>query len=219
MPPEFIPISEILSGTQDDKEITTRGWIYRTRSSGKIVFATIRDSSGIIQIIVERAVVGEDAFKAAKKALVESSVMIDGTVRKDPRAPGGYEIGVSQIQVINHAEKFPITRDQSEEFLRENRHLWLRSRKLSSILKVRSTITGSIHKFFRDRGYYEFTPPILTPSACEGGATLFEVKYFDDIIYLTQSWQLYAEAAIFALEKVYDVAPTFRAEKSKPSRH
>jgi asparaginyl-tRNA synthetase len=126
---------------------------------------------------------------------------------------------VDHVEIINFAEKFPITRDQSEEWLRENRHLWLRSKKLTSILKVRSTITGAIHQFFRSRGYYEFTPPILTPSACEGGSTLFEVKYFDDVTYLTQSWQLYAEAAIFALEKVYDVAPTFRAEKSKTSRH
>ena len=216
---DFKTISEILSGNYDDKELNIRGWVYRTRSSGKIVFATIRDSSGIIQIVVEREKVGDEQFNEAKKALIESSVMLKGKVRKDDRAPGGYEIGVSEFQVIHFAEKFPITRDQSEEWLRENRHLWLRSKKLTAIMKVRSTATGAIHKFFRDRGYYEFTPPILQPSACEGGATLFEVKYFDDVTYLTQSWQLYAEAAIFALEKVYDVSPTFRAEKSKTSRH
>lgn len=219
METDFVPISEILSGKYENKEVHVRGWVYRTRSSGKIIFATLRDSSGFIQIIVERANVAEDEFKTAKKALVESSLMLKGKVRSDDRAPGGFEIGVSEIQVIHSAEKFPITRDQSEEFLRENRHIWLRSKKLTSILKVRSTITGAIHKFFRERGYYEFTPPILTPSACEGGATLFEVKYFDTVTYLTQSWQLYAEAAIFALEKVYDVSPTFRAEKSKTSRH
>jgi asparaginyl-tRNA synthetase len=216
---DFITILEILSGKYTDKIVKTRGWVYRTRSSGKIVFATIRDASGIIQIIVEREKIKDDEFKAAKKALVESSVIIKGKVRKDPRAPGGFEIGVTEFQAIHLAEKFPITRDQSEEFLRDNRHLWLRSKKLTSILKVRSTVTGAIHKFFRDRGYFEFTPPILTPNACEGGATLFEVKYFDKKTYLTQSWQLYAEAAVFALEKVYDVSPTFRAEKSKTSRH
>ena len=216
---KFVPIAKILSGEYTNKEAQIRGWVYRTRSSGKIVFAMIRDSSGIIQIIVEKENVTLDEFQAAKKALIESSVAIKGNVRSDPRAPGGFELGVTEIQVIQTAEKFPITRDQSEEWLRENRHLWLRSQKLTAILKVRSTITGAIHKFFRDRGYYEFTPPILTPSACEGGATLFEVKYFDKKTYLTQSWQLYAEAAIFALEKVYDVAPTFRAEKSKTSRH
>jgi asparaginyl-tRNA synthetase len=216
---EFHKISEILSEEFADQEIKTRGWIYRTRSSGKIVFATIRDSSGFVQIIIERDTVTPEQFADAKKALVESSLEIKGKVRSDARAPGGFEIHVTDIKVINFAMKFPITRDQSEEFLRDNRHLWLRSKKITSIMKIRSTITGAIHQFFRDRDYYEFTPPILTPSACEGGATLFEVKYFDKKIYLTQSWQLYAEAAVFALEKVYDVAPTFRAEKSKTSRH
>ena len=219
MSTEFIQILDILSGDYTEKEVNVRGWIYRTRSSGKIVFATIRDSSGVIQIIVEKETVPGASFQAAKKALVESSIMIKGKVRKDARAPGGFEIGVSDFQVIHYAEKYPITRDQSEEFLRENRHLWLRSQRITAIMKVRSTITGAIHKFFRDRGYYEFTPPILTPSACEGGATLFEVKYFESKTYLTQSWQLYAEAAIFALEKIYDVSPTFRAERSKTSRH
>ncbi len=219
MPTDYIQISDVLSGKYTDKKVNIHGWIYRTRSSGKIVFATVRDSSGVIQIIVEKEQVGENDFKAAKQALVESSISFTGTVRKDERAPGGYEIGVSKFQVIQFAQKFPITRDQSEEWLRDNRHLWLRSQRLTAIMKVRSTVTGAIHEFFRERGYYEFTPPILTPSACEGGATLFEVKYFEDVTYLTQSWQLYAEAAIFALEKVYDVAPTFRAEKSKTSRH
>ncbi|WP_455391971.1 asparagine--tRNA ligase [[Eubacterium] cellulosolvens] len=216
---DIIPISEILTGDYADAEVSVRGWIYRTRSSGKIVFATIRDSSGVIQIIVEKEHVPEDEFRAAKKARVESSVILKGVAKRDNRAPGGFEIRVDRIQIIHPAEKFPITRDQSEEWLRENRHLWLRSQKITSIMKIRSTITGAIHQFFRDRGYFEFTPPILTPSACEGGATLFEVKYFDKKTYLTQSWQLYAEAAVFALEKVYDVAPTFRAEKSKTSRH
>ncbi|MCK5561998.1 MAG: asparagine--tRNA ligase, partial [Thermoplasmata archaeon] len=168
MPEEgILSISKILSGEYTDKQIKIRGWIYRTRSSGKIVFATIRDSSGIVQIIVEKEQVGEDEFRAAKKAHVESSVILKGEVKKDERAPGGFEIRVSNIQIINPAEKFPITRDQSEEWLRENRHLWIRSQRLTSIMKIRSTITGAIHKFFRDRGYYEFTPPILTPSACE----------------------------------------------------
>jgi asparaginyl-tRNA synthetase len=216
---DFKYISEILSDNYAGQEVKVHGWIYRTRSSGKLVFATIRDSTGIIQVVIEKEKIGEDDFKDAKKALIESSLELTGQIIEDARAPGGFELHVSSFKIINHAEKFPITRDQSEEFLRENRHLWLRSRKLTSIMKVRSTITGAIHQFFRDRGYHEFTPPILTPSACEGGSTLFEVKYFDDITYLTQSWQLYAEAAVFALEKVYDVAPTFRAEKSKTSRH
>jgi asparaginyl-tRNA synthetase len=215
-----ILISNIFTDKFDtDQHVEIRGWIYRTRSSGKLVFATIRDSTGIIQTTVAKNEVPEEHFNDAKKALVESSVVIQGLIKIDDRAPGGKEILVKKFEVVNFAEKYPITQDQSEEWLREQRHLWLRSRKLTAILKVRSTVTGAIHTFFRDRGYYEFTPPILTPNACEGGATLFEVKYYDKKTYLTQTWQLYAEAAIFALEKVYDVAPTFRAEKSKTSRH
>jgi asparaginyl-tRNA synthetase len=202
-----------------DQPIEIRGWIYRTRSSGKLVFPTIRDSSGIVQVTVAKNEVEERYFDDAKKALVESSVIARGVIKIDERAPGGKEILVKEFEVVNFADKYPITKDQSEEWLREQRHLWLRSRKLTAVMKVRSTVTGAIHTFFRDRGYYEFTPPILTPNACEGGATLFEVKYYDKKTYLTQTWQLYAEAAIFALEKVYDVAPTFRAEKSKTSRH
>ncbi|MCK5112125.1 MAG: asparagine--tRNA ligase, partial [Thermoplasmatales archaeon] len=133
--------------------------------------------------------------------------------------PGGYELQVTNIHVVNFAEPFPIVKDQSPEFLLDQRHLWIRSRKLASILKIRSTLVGAIHQFFRERGFYEFDAPILQPSQCEGGSTLFEVKYYNDKTYLSQSWQLYAEAGIFSLEKIYNMGPTFRAEKSKTSRH
>ncbi|MCK4266927.1 MAG: asparagine--tRNA ligase, partial [Thermoplasmata archaeon] len=201
------------------KEVNIRGWIYRTRSSGSIVFATLRDHTGIIQVTIKKGNVRDDVFEDTEKALVESSVEVTGTLHADERAPGGYEIKAADFKVIDFADVFPITKDQSEEFLRDMRHLWLRSRRLSAIMKVRSTLTGAIHEFFRAEGYYEFTPPIFTPNACEGGSTLFAVKYYDQEVYLTQSWQLYAEAMIFALGKVYDVSPTFRAEKSKTSRH
>ncbi len=216
---EAVSIDSILKGEHTDSEVTIRGWIYRTRSSGKIVFAIIRDATGVIQTPVIKGIVDETEFEEAKRTLVESSVILSGTVKKDDRAPGGFEIQVKNFKVVGQAEPFPITKDQSEEWLRENRHLWLRSQRMSAILKVRSTVTGAIHEFFRDGGYYEFTPPILQPNQTEGGATLFEVKYYDTITYLSQTWQLYAEAAVFALEKVYDMAPTFRAEKSKTSRH
>jgi asparaginyl-tRNA synthetase len=215
----WTPIEDILKGELTDKEVEIRGWIYRTRSSGKIIFPIIRDSTGLIQTTVIKGVASDSDFADAEKALVESSVMVSGSVKKDERAPGGFEIQAKSFKVVGFAEPFPITKDQSEEFLRENRHLWLRSRKITAMMKVRSTVTGAIHQFFRDRGYYEFTAPILQPTPCEGGATLFEVKYYDTITYLSQSWQLYAEAAIFALEKIYNVGPTFRAEKSKTSRH
>ncbi len=215
----WIPIENILKGELTDKEVEIRGWIFRTRSSGKIIFPIIRDTTGLIQTTVIKGVTSENDFADAEKALVESSVIVSGTVKKDERAPGGYEIQAKSFKVVGFAEPFPITKDQSEEFLRENRHLWLRSRKITAMMKIRSTVTGAIHQFFRDRGYFEFTAPILQPTPCEGGATLFEVKYYDTTTYLSQSWQLYAEAAIFALEKIYNVGPTFRAEKSKTSRH
>ncbi len=215
----WTPIEDILKGELTDKEVEIRGWIYRTRSSGKIVFAIIRDTTDLIQTTVIKGEISDPDFADAEKALVESSVIVSGIVKKDERAPGGYEIQAKSFKVVGFAEAFPITKDQSEEFLRENRHLWLRSRKITAMMKVRSTVTGAIHQFFRDRGYFEFTAPILQPTPCEGGATLFEVKYYDTTTYLSQSWQLYAEAAIFAMEKIYNVGPTFRAEKSKTSRH
>ncbi len=217
--PPMFSVREVISGKHDGEIVEMRGWIYRTRSSAKLAFPQLRDSTGSIQLLVEPKKVGEDQFEDARKALVESSIRIKGEVVPDERAPGGREVHCTEFEVISFGGDFPIAKDFSTEHLLDNRHLWLRSKKMTSIMKVRSTVTGAIHDFFRERGYYEFDPPIFTPNACEGGSTLFEVKYFDTKTYLTQSWQLYAEAAIFALEKIYDMAPTFRAEPSKTSRH
>ncbi len=211
-------ISEMLN-KEEGQEVNIRGWIYRTRSSGKLAFVSVRDESGIIQVIAEKENLPEEDFKSARKALIESLVEIGGNIYKDERAPGGREIHATKFHVLQFAEDFPITKDQSTEFLLDNRHLWLRSRKLTAVMKIRSTMIGAIHEFFRSHDFYEFHPPILQPSQCEGGSTLFEVNFYGDKTYLSQSWQLYAEAAIFALGNVYDVAPTFRAEKSKTSRH
>jgi asparaginyl-tRNA synthetase len=212
-------INEVLDGNKTGKNVNIRGWIYRTRSSGNIVFTVIRDVSGILQATIKKGNLPDKEFEDATKALIESSLELKGIVKEDKRAPGGYEISVNGVNIINFAEPFPIVKDQSPEFLLDQRHLWLRSQNLSSILKIRSTIVGAIHKFFRVRGYYEFDAPILQPNQCEGGSTLFEVKYYNDKTYLSQSWQLYAEAGIFSLEKIYNMGPTFRAEKSKTSRH
>ena len=215
-----IQISDVLSGKPGEgAEVTVRGWIWRTRGSGAITFPTLRDSSGVRQITVKKGAVPDAEFEDAKRALVESSVVVIGKTKKDARSPGGWELQATGFKLVSLAEPYPITKDQSEEWLRENRHLWLRSRRMIAIMKVRHTVTGAIHQFFRERGYYEFDPPILQPNQCEGGSTLFEVKYYDMKTYLSQTWQLYAEAGIFALEKIYDMAPTFRAEKSKTSRH
>ena len=216
---KWIKIEDILSGNKTDTEINLRGWIYRTRSSGNITFITMRDSTGILQATVKKGNLSDNEFEDAKKALIESSVELTGKVQEDKRAPGGYELKVTNVKILNFAEPFPIVKDQSPEFLLDQRHLWLRSRKLTSILKIRSTVVGAIHQFFREQGFYEFDAPILQPNQCEGGSTLFEVKYYNDKTYLSQSWQLYAEAGIFSLEKIYNMGPTFRAEKSKTSRH
>ncbi|MEF8879559.1 MAG: asparagine--tRNA ligase [Candidatus Thermoplasmatota archaeon] len=216
---EWTKIKEILEGKKTEETVSIRGWIYRTRSSGNIVFTVIRDSTGTIQATVKKGNLPDSQFEDAEKALVESSVKIDGIVKQDDRAPGGYEIRVNEFDVVDFAENFPIVEDQSREFLLDQRHLWLRSQQLTNVLKIRSTIVGAIHEFFRNQGFHEFDAPVLQPSQCEGGATLFEVKYYEDKTYLSQSWQLYAEAAVFALEKVYNMGPTFRAEKSKTSRH
>ena len=212
-------IEEVISGKKTAKNINLRGWIYRTRSSGNIVFAVLRDVTGTLQVTIKKGNLSDEEFDDAKKALVESSVELAGIVKEDKRAPGGYELQVSNFNVINFAETFPIVKDQSPEFLLDQRHLWIRSQKINAILKIRSTVVGAIHKFFRDNGYYEFDAPILQPNQCEGGSTLFEVKYYENKTYLSQTWQLYAEAAIFSLEKIYNMGPTFRAEKSKTSRH
>ena len=216
---KWTKIEEILSGKKTDETVNLRGWIYRTRSSGNIVFTVIRDVTGTIQATVKKGNLSDSEFNDANKALIESSVEIQGVVKEDKRAPNGFELQVTGFKVVNFAEVFPIQKDQSPEFLLDQRHLWIRSQKLTSILKIRSTVVGAIHKFFRENGYHEFDAPVLQPNQCEGGSTLFEVKYYDNKTYLSQSWQLYAEAAVFALEKVYNMGPTFRAEKSKTSRH
>jgi len=213
----FTSIQEAMN--KGDGEVSIRGWVHRERGSNKIKFISLRDSTNVIQCVVEKEVLGEEKWAETSLFKMEASAAIHGNIRKDERAPTGYEINVTDFAIIGKSDTFPITRDQSPEFLLDKRHLWLRSRRMTAIMKIRSTVTGAIHDFFRQRGYFEFTPPILQPNQCEGGSTLFEVKYYKDKTYLSQTWQLYAEAAIFALEKVYDMSPTFRAEKSKTSRH
>lgn len=199
-------------------QVSVRGWVHRERGSKKLKFIVLRDSTNIIQCILERKNF-EKKWDEIDHLQVESSIEIEGKIVKDERAPTGYEIQVEDYKLVGKSEKYPITKDQSIEFLADNRHLWLRSRKMVAIMKIRSTIVGAIHEFFRSKGYFEFDPPIFQPTQSEGGSTLFHVKYFKDRMYLSQSWQLYAEAAVFALEKIYDVSPTFRAEKSRTSRH
>jgi len=212
----FVPIQQILAGEFEDLKITTRGWIYRKREGKQTIFLLIRDSTGIIQCTVKKE---SPAWEDAEKITIESSLTLEGTVRKDARAPGGYEVVTEKMSIIGLADLFPITKDKSEEFLRDVRHLWLRSRKMNLVMKVRSRVQAFTHEFFESLKFTEVSPPMFITSACEGGSTLFGLKYFDQNMYLTQSAQLYLEILIYSLEKVYCIAPSFRAEKSRTIRH
>jgi len=217
MKTKFISIKEAMK--KGKGKVSIRGWVYRERKSNKFIFFVVRDASDIIQCIIKRDKVSKKLWDAAEKALIETSLKVTGRIKEDKRAPTGYELEVEDLEVFHYAEPFPMAKDQSPEFLLDMRHLWIRSRKLTAVLKIRSTVFGAIHEYFRNLGYYEFQSPSITTQAAEGGSTLFKVDYFGKEAYLTQTWQLYAEAAIFALEKIYTVAPSFRAEKSKTSRH
>jgi len=212
----FATIDSVLTGKFRGKKVSIRGWIYRKREGKDTVFLVVRDATGVVQCTVKRASL---AWKTTEKATIESSMTLDGTVKEDKRAPGGFEIAIDKLEIIGLSETFPIAKDKSEQFLRDVRHLWLRSRKMNTIMKIRSEILQFIHEFFRKQGFIEVSPPMFISSAVEGGATLFGLKYFDDSMYLTQSAQLHLEVLIYSLEKVYCVAPSFRAEKSRTIRH
>jgi len=211
-------ISEILSEEYEGKEVSIRGWVYRHRASSKMVFITLRDSTEIIQCVIKND--NENNFEKATDLYIESSLILKGILKKDERAPTGYELQVNDVEVVHKGEPYPITKDQSIEFLADNRHLWLRSRKMTAILKIRSTVFEALDEYFKMKGFYEYHSPIFQAVQCEGGSELFTVDYFDKKdVFLAQTWQLYAEPAIFALEKIYTISPSFRAEKSKTSRH
>lgn len=214
---EFISVQEAI--TKGSGKVAVHGWVYRERGSNALKFVVLRDSSSIIQCVFEKAKFSDEEWRSIDKISVESSLKIWGELKKDERAPTGYELHVDKFEIQQLAEKFPITKDQSTEFLLDVRHLAIRSRKLTAVMKIRSTVFGAIQEFFRSKSYFEMAPPIFTPNACEGGSTLFEVKYYNEKVYLTQSWQLYAEAAIFALERIFCISPCFRSEKSKTTRH
>jgi asparaginyl-tRNA synthetase len=213
----FLTIKEAMK--KGKGKVALRGWVYRERKSNAFAFIIIRDSTDILQCVIEKKNVSPKIWKDAEKLSMESSLELEGTIKEDKRASTGFELHVSKLNVIQFAERFPIVKDQSPEFLLDNRHLWLRSRKMVAIMKIRSTVVHAIHKFFTQKGYILFDPPIFQPIQSEGGSTLFKVDYFGDETYLSQTWQFYAEAAVFALGKVSDMAPTVRAEKSKTSRH
>ncbi|MBE2912418.1 asparagine--tRNA ligase [Anoxybacillus flavithermus] len=202
------------------QELTIGAWLANKRSSGKIAFLQLRDGTGFIQGVVEKAQVSEGVFQAAKSITQESSLYVTGVVREDARSPFGYELSVTNIELIHMAVDYPITpKEHGIEFLMDHRHLWLRSKRQHAIMKIRNEVIRATYEFFNENGFVKVDPPILTGSAPEGTTELFHTKYFDEDAYLSQSGQLYMEAAAMALGKVFSFGPTFRAEKSKTRRH
>jgi asparaginyl-tRNA synthetase len=207
----------------EGREITIKGWLYNKTDKGKLQFLLLRDGTGLVQGVVFRKEVAPEVFETAKAVTQESSLVVSGVVRKDERAPGipgGYELSVRDIQIVQVAAEYPITpKEHGVEFLMDNRHLWLRSSRQWAIMRIRVEVIRAIREWLDDNGFVNLDTPILTPAACEGTTTLFETDYFGQAAYLAQSGQLYNEANIMAFGRVYCFGPTFRAEKSKTRRH
>ena len=205
----------------ENEEVELRGWVYNIRSIGKIWFVILRDGSGLLQGVVVKGEASDETFLLEHELNQEDSIIINGTVRKEPRSVGGYELGVKEIKVVNYVtEEFPISpKEHGADFLMSNRHLWLRSKRQNSIMRIRHQVVKAIRDFFDDNGFTLIDSPIFTSNAVEGTTTLFEVDYFERSAYLTQSGQLYQEAGATAFGKTYCFGPTFRAEKSKTRRH
>ncbi len=215
-----ITIREATSQTQIGHEIRIGCWVQRKRSSGKILFLQLRDGTGFIQAVLTKHEQGESLWNTAEKLTQESSIWVTGTVREDPRSPQGFELLLSNVEVIHLTDDYPITpKEHGVDFLMDHRHLWLRSPRQRAVLVIRAQLKHAIREFFDLRGFTQVDAPILTPTSAEGTTNLFSTKYFDEDAFLTQSGQLYMEAAAMALGKVYSFGPTFRAEKSKTRRH
>ena len=215
---DWIYISEL--GDHVGESVLLKGWVFQKRSSGKIRFVVLRDGTGYLQCVAGVKDLQPESFEAMDRVTAESSVAIRGTVRKDDRAPGGFELGVAELTILHLAGDYPIQpKDHGVEFLFDHRHLYLRSRTPHAALSVRNEVIQSCRDFFYQRDFVLIDSPVLTPNACEGTSTLFETPYFDETAYLTQSGQLYLEPACMAFGRVYCFGPTFRAEKSKTRRH
>jgi len=202
------------------QEVMLKGWLYNKTDKGRLQFLLVRDGTGLIQCVAFQREISPQAFAAAQAVTQESSLIVTGVVRADERAPGGYELGLTGIQLVQLAEEYPITpKEHGVEFLMDHRHLWLRSSQQWAILRIRATIIRAIRNWLDSHGFLNVDTPILTPSACENTTTLFQTDYFGQPAYLAQSGQLYSEATIMSLGRVYCFGPTFRAEKSKTRRH
>jgi len=215
---EWVYVQDIAG--HEGQQVTVKGWLYNRTDKGKLQFLLLRDGTGIIQCVVSQKDVDAQAFANARSLTQESSVIVTGKIRADRRAPGGYELQLDDVQIVQLAEDYPITpKEHGVGFLMAHRHLWIRSSRQHAILRIRAEIIKATRDWLDDHGFVNVDTPILTPSSCEDTSTLFETDYFDEKAYLTQSGQLYNEATIGALGRVYCFGPTFRAEKSKTRRH
>ena len=212
-------INEISTDSMDGKEVSVRGWVYRIRSSGKLTFIVLRDSTGIIQMLSSTRSLNEEQHKELSSLTIESSLEVTGILHRDQRAATGFEIEIRDFKVFQRNDNFPVSKDLGEEFMLDNRHLWLRSREFTAMMKIRSTVFNAFADFYNKNGYYQVQPPIMVSTATEGGSTLFKVPFFGEEVSLSQSSQFYLETFIFSLEKVYTISPSFRAEKSRTFRH
>ena len=199
--------------------VKVRGWVYRHRDLGRKVFIVLRDADGILQLVADEAYTPQKYVEEARNASIESSIIAEGVTARDPRAPGGVELRLERLEIVGPSVDFPIKGGEGIDYLLDIRHLWIRSRKLTAMWRIRQTAFKAFREFFESRGFWEVSPPMLTQAAVEGGATLFKVDFFGKPAYLTQSSQFYLEALIFSLERVWTLAPSFRAERSRTRRH
>lgn len=214
-------IGEIFEGKFDGSHVVLRGWLHHIRSSGGILFLQLRDGSGVIQCTLKKDKIDPETFEKLSATPIESTIEVTGEVKKDPRAPRGYEIQAQRVSVLFPAEDgYPIAKKyHGPDFLLDYRHLWIRNEKMQATIRLRSQLIEEARRWLMGHGYLEVQVPILVNAAVEGGSTLFPVKYFDQKAYLSQSWQLYAEAMIASVGKIFTFAPSFRAEKSRTRRH
>jgi len=216
---EFKHIEDVMTLDRLDQRVCIRGWIYRRSVVGRKAFIRVRDSTGVIQVVVDAGKLGEQLVDELKTIGLEASVVTCGIVKRSDRAPGGFEIEADYLAITGYSRDFPIKGGEGVDYLMDNRHLWIRSPRYAKIFKIKHTVLTAGREYFIKNNYWEVTPPILTASACEGGATLFPVDYYGSKAYLSQSAQLYLEALVYVLEKVFSLTPSFRAEKSRTRRH
>lgn len=218
--PAFDSVADVLAGKKTGQSVRLRGWVHRQRTAGKMAFVVLRDGSGTVQCTVKGGVADDASLEAAKAATLESSVaLLEGTAVADERAPGGFEVKATKVVLHSKSEPFPLRGEQGTEFELDKRHLWLRSTELSAILRIKHRLYKAIHDFYHAEGFAQVDPSVITTNACEGGSTLFTFEYFGQTAYLSQSAQMYLEGCIFGLPKVYSITNSFRAEKSRTSKH